>query len=208
MEAELADRVAELEAEVKQRDAKIKQLTTERDEAYEIADRMREHTEDHNRLIEQWIEVFDMQQNEHGVWIFDWDQSTLWDEHLALLKQHQDLVGQWNKMIRRYNAAIAPRPVGRPLAASTTQQANVLKRHKAKQSLRQIADAESLSLRTVRSIIKQKKRTNEKRRKEFDRLRAAAYRARKKTRDRLPRQISEQLETGAALVKAAKGLGR
>ena len=55
MEEETADRIAELEAELKQRDAKIKELTTERDEAQVLVDRMREQVEDSNGLIEQWI---------------------------------------------------------------------------------------------------------------------------------------------------------
>ena len=36
---------------------------------------------------------------------------------------------------------------------------------------------------------------------------AAAYRARKKQHDGLPKQIAELQKTGAALIKAAKGLG-
>ena len=204
MEEETADRIAEL----KQRDARIKELTTERDEAQELVDRMREQVEDSNGLIEQWIEVFEMQQGEQGKWLFDPEQSKLWDEHFALFKQHQDLIRQWNKQARKYNAIVDPRPVGRPLVASTAQQAEVLKRRKARESLRAIAAATSLSLRTVRTIVAQKKRTNEMRRKEFNRHRAAAYRVRKRSRDRLPQQINEQLETGADLVKAAKGLGR
>ena len=50
------------------------------------------------------------------------------------------------------------------------------------------------------------KRTNDVRRKDFNRLRAAAYRARKATRDRLPREIEKLQKTGAALVKGEKGL--
>jgi hypothetical protein len=42
---------------------------------------------------------------------------------------------------------------------------------------------------------------------EFDRLCAAEYRRRKKMRDALPKQIGEMQERGAALAKAAKGLG-
>jgi hypothetical protein len=45
MEDRLSDRVAELEAELKRRDDKIKELTKERDEAQELVDQMREHTE-------------------------------------------------------------------------------------------------------------------------------------------------------------------
>ena len=105
---------------------------------------------------------------------------------------------QWNKFVPEYNARIRPREMGRPLAASDVQQADVRRRRKAGARLRVIAAAISLSLRTVRSIIDRAagtgragKRTNELRRKEFDRLRAAAYRARKRDRDSLPDQIAE-----------------
>jgi hypothetical protein len=205
---EPADRIAELETELKQCQAKIKELTAERDEAVALVDRMREHTEDHNRLIEQWIEVFEMQQDDRGTWVFDPSQSKLWDEYETLLIEHNKVIQDWNKFTRKYIAVVKPRPVGRPLAASAAQQADVLKRRKAKQSLRTIAAATSLSLRTVQTIVAQKKRTNEVRRKEYARHRAAAYRTRKKGRDRLPQAINEQLKIGAALVKAAKGLGR
>ena len=55
------------------------ELTTERDEANELVDQMREHLDDYDRLIEQWIEVFEMQQDEHGKWPFDPSQSELWE---------------------------------------------------------------------------------------------------------------------------------
>ena len=212
---EPAERIAELEAELRQRDTKIKQLTSERDEAQELVDRMREHTEDHNRIIEEWIEVFRMQEKEHGVWIFDSSQSELWDEYDALWSEHQKLLREWNKFVGEDNVTVSPRERGWPIAASAAQQADVRKRRKAGASLRQIASATSLSLRTVCTIVEKtngrdrtNKRTNEVRRQAFDRLRAADYRARKKGRDRLPQQINEQLKTGAKLVRAAKGLGR
>jgi hypothetical protein len=41
-----------------------------------------------------------------------------------------------------------------------------------------------------------------------NRFRAARYRARKAARDRLPQAIEERQQSGAALTKAAKGLGR
>jgi hypothetical protein len=43
--------------------------------------------------------------------------------------------------------------------------------------------------------------------REFDRLRAADYRARRKTQDRLPKTIAEVQAQNAELVKAAKGIG-
>jgi hypothetical protein len=165
-------------------------------------------TEDHDRLIEQWIDVFEMPQDEHGTWIFDRQQSKLWEAYNDLLKRHRALVGRWNKFVTQYNATVNPRPIGRPLAASQTQQAEVLKRRKAGASLREIAAAMSLSVRTVRSILAKKQHVNKLRRMEFERLRAAAYRARLKSRERLPQLITEQLKNGATLVKTAKGLGR
>lgn len=211
---ETSERTAELEAELQRRDAKIKELQTELGEAQDLVDRMREHVEDSNQLTEQWIDVFEMQQDEHGHWLFDPAQSKLWERHDTLLKEHQSLIRQWNKFVGEYNARVAPRERGRPLAASAAQQADVLKRRKARSSLREIAAASSLSLRTVRTIIEKAqgkdrttKRTNALRKMDLNRLRAAAYRARKAARDRLPKAIEERLQTGAALIKAAKGLG-
>jgi len=208
MNENLPERIAELEAELKQRDAKIKDLTKERDEAQELVDTMREQVESGNDMIEQWIDVFEMQQDERGIWIFDSSQSELWESYDELLKHHKKTVDHWNRYLSQFNAIINPRPIGRPLAASDGQQKDVLKRRKAGNSLRAIAEATSLSVRTVRSVLAQKKRTNKLRRLEFDRHRAAAYRARRRGRDQLPEQIAEQLKSGANLVKAAKGIGR
>jgi hypothetical protein len=214
-EVEDQARLAELEDELRQKDAKVKELTRELGDAQDLVDRMRRQLEDHNQLIEQWIEVFDMQQNEAGVWIFDRDQSELWEKHLALFKEHQALIRQWNKFVGDYNSVVSPRERGRPLAASDAQQAEVLKRHKAKASLRAITLATGLSMRTVRTIIDKAngtgrgaKRTNEVRRRQFDKHRAAAFRVRKAGRDRLPAEIAKVQANGAALVKEAKGLGR
>lgn len=209
-------RIAELEAELRQRDDKIKQLNRERDEAGELADQMREHTEEvDNRLLENWIEVFEMQRGDSGNWMWDPAQSELWDKYLAALERERKLVTEWNKFVGKYNAVVAPRERGRPLAASAAQQAEVVRQRKAGETLPAIAMATSLSLRTVRTITEKAagkgragKRTNELRRKEFDRQRAAAYRVRYKARDELPKQIAEVQKTGAALIKAAKGLGR
>jgi hypothetical protein len=207
MDSPAAERIAELETELKSRDEKIKELTIEHDEANELVDQMREHVEDTGRTIEQWIEVFDMQQNEAGRWLFDPQQSELWQAYSELLEKHRKLVGQWNKFVGEYNAVVNPRPVGRPIAASAAQQTLVLRQRKAGQPLRAIAAATGLSERTVRTIVAQHKRSAALRRQEFDRHRAAAYRVRQKTREQLPQQIDDCLKTGAALVKSAKGLG-
>ena len=81
-------------------------------------------------------------------------------------------------------------------------------------SLRLIAAQTNLGLRTVRTIVEKNqgtdrtsRRTNLLRKRELDRLRSAEYRARKRGRDQLPKQIEATLKRGADLIKAAKGLG-
>jgi hypothetical protein len=148
------ERIAELEAALRQREAKIKELTTECDEALELVDRLREEAERHHETIDQWIEVFEMQQDERdGKWVFDPTQSKLWEEHATLWGDYNKLFRDWNKFVGKFNAVVAPRKRGRPLAAGPTQPADVLKRRKAGESLRMIAKATSLSLQTVRTIV-------------------------------------------------------
>jgi transposase len=91
----------------------------------------------------------------------------------------------------------------------------VLKLKKSGSSLRAIAAETNLSLRTIRTIVSKAdgtdaatKRTHELRRKELDRQRAAAFRARKSRRDQIPKDVTETLKRGETLINAAKGLGR
>jgi len=209
-DADPAVRIADLERELKQRDDKIKELRQEVMEAQQLVGDMREQVEDTDRLIESWIDVFEMQRGEHGNWLFDPNQTELWNQHQELVRKWNDLVRQWNKFAPEYNAAIRQRDIGRPIAASAAQQDDVRRRHKAGASLRAIARATRLGLTTVRTILaaKPRKTTNVLHRRELDRLRAARYRARKKARDQLPEQITKAQATGVALIKAAKGLGR
>jgi hypothetical protein len=62
----MVDRIAELEAELRERDEKIKRLTDDLGEAQDLVGKMREQAEDHGRLLESWIDVFDMQQDDNG----------------------------------------------------------------------------------------------------------------------------------------------
>ena len=148
-----AERIAELEDTLKQRDRRIVELTAERDEERELAAEMREYAEDAHAMIERWIEAFDMEMNDDGVW--EWGTETFIDRYHTLMDRYLDLSKRWNKIIPYYNAVVAPRlrNLGRPLAASLAQKADVLKRRKAGQSLRGIADETFLSLRTVRTIV-------------------------------------------------------
>jgi predicted transcriptional regulator len=96
----------------------------------------------------------------------------------------------------------------RPLAASEDQIKAVRRHRKAGHSLRSIAAEVGLGPQTVRSILKGAERGAGLRKREFDRLRAAAFRARKRGRDQLEKNINETMKHGEALVRAAKGLGR
>jgi DNA-binding NarL/FixJ family response regulator len=208
-------RVQDLETELQQRDETIVRLRADLLEAHELVDRMRQRTEDANAAIDNWVMVFEMSQDEAGVYRFDRSQSGIWDAYSELLDNHRKLIAKWNKYVGRFNARVAPQDIGRPLAASDAQKADVMKRRKAGESMRAIAKAMSLSLRTVRTIVEKAngadrtaKASRELRRMEFNRQRAAAFRVRKAGRDAMPKQVTQLVTDGAALVKAAKGLGR
>lgn len=200
-------------------DARIALLThqlsearREKDEALELVQTMREHLQESSDLIDQWIEVFDMQQDERGVWIFDRNAS-LFEEYKTLLDEHRSLLAEWNKFVPRYNATVAPQNIGRPLAASEAQVAEVKRLRKTGQSLREVVKATGLSMRTVRTILDKDEgkgraaaKAHELRRKEFGRLRAAAFRARKRKLDALPKEIARVQADAKRLAKAAKGL--
>src|SRR5260370_35039037 len=71
----------------------------------------------------------------------------------SYLDKYNALAAQWNKFIPKYNAVVAPKGIGRPLAASEAQQRQVLVMRKEGKSLRIIAATTSLSPRTVRTIV-------------------------------------------------------
>ena len=68
-----------------------------------------------------------MQQNGDGKWTYAaWvdEREADWQNYLALEKK-------WNRFVPEYNRLVAPKEIGRPLAASDTQIAQVLKLHRA-----------------------------------------------------------------------------
>jgi transposase len=128
-------------------------------------------------------------------------------------EKHSELLRKWNAAVNDFNSVVAPRNVGRPLEASEAQRAQVLKLRKGGMSVRSIAEEVSLELQTVRTIVDQRDGTDRTtvkyaQRIASDRTAAARWRARKRTRDGLPKRINEALATGRDLVKEAKGLGR
>lgn len=192
----------------------LDRMRRERDEALELVSAMREHSKEIDDLLEGWIDVFEMQQDERGIWMFD-NQTGLFNEHQQLLDDHRKLIGEWNKMVSRYNATVQPQDRGRPLAASDAQAAKVKELRRAGQSLRAIASETGLSLRTVRTVLDNaqgKSRDTAKkaeiRRKEFSRLRGAAFRARKRKLESLPKELARLQKSSSKLDKEARGLGK
>jgi len=209
------DEIRQLKVRLEVQQMRVENAHKDRDEAFRLVDQMREHVEDAQHLIERWQEAFEMVQDADGTWQFDPTITGMMARHDETREKYIELLARWNKLVPRYNAKIAPQPIGRPMKASTAQVEDVKRRHKAGESLRKIATATGLSFRTVRTIVgkadgtdRTSRRHEKLRRLEFDRLRAAEYRRRKKMRDALPKQIGELQERGAALVKAAKGLGQ
>src|SRR6516164_9820060 len=112
-------------------------------------------------------------------------------------------------MVRAQN-----RNVGRPLAASEAQVAEVRKLHRQGRSLRGIADDTSLGLPTVRTIVGQmngddrtiRKHRDRLERIEIDRQQMAEWKRQRRTRDALPKRIQATLKQGGELAKEARGL--
>ena len=141
--------IAQLEDELKEAQRRIDELRRERDERDTLVAEMREHIKARSALTEAWIEAFEMEQGSDGTW--RWKSSFAeGDEWFA---KYSALVKQWNAAVADFNAKIAPRPVGRPLAASEAQVEAVHKLRKRGGSLRDIAYETGLSLNTVRSIV-------------------------------------------------------
>lgn len=202
-------RIAELEDTVKQRDARIKELIEERDAERALVAEAREHVEDASAMIDRWVEAFDMELDDNGIWCLPKFAST-YDE---TRRRYLDLLAKWNKFVPQYNAVVAPklRNFGRPLCASPAQRDNVLERRKEGQSLRLIAGETGLSLRTVRTIIEKANGTDRSTTARLqriypDKLADAGERARKRTRDALPRDIAKLRKSGEALSKKLRGV--
>jgi len=197
-------RIGELQDEIKHRDRRIEELRREIDEQRDLIRRLEEHAEDYANVQERWKEAFGMTQTEDGKWTWE----PFWDEHSKLIDDYNALVRDWNKYLPIINGM--PQPVGRPLAASEAQRAEVLKLHKRGESLRGIAEELTLGLQTVRTIVAQKQGTDRTTRKHRERIdnkkQALRWKRQRRTGDALPKQAQRVVEEGRELVKAAKGL--
>ncbi len=203
--AELLSRVAELVDDLRQRDDKITELRDDLDEQRELNGKMREHLEDRKAIMDNVIEAFGMEHvGDHMH--FRYAPGDVADKYNELLGDYNNLVGRWNR-------EFAGRSPGRPLAASETQVDEVRRLRKDGLSLRLIVAETNLGLRTVRTIIEKdagtdrtSKREAEKRKRMFDKMRAREWRDRKRSLDQLPKRIAATQRDGDELIKAAKGL--
>jgi hypothetical protein len=186
----LEQRIADLERELRLRDERIGELKDEIDESRELVREMAEHAQEHDEYLEMFITTFGLTLNDEGA-------------------QYEDLRGRYNKLVRDFNQyAVPPKPVGRPLAASEAQQAQVIKHHKAGKSARWIAEEMTLSRRTVTTVIDKldgSDRNTQKRRRQLG-LEPKRKDWRPAAMARLPKRATAHLEKGRELLKEAKGL--
>ena len=87
----------------------------------------------------------------------NWTYAEWIDDCVQYRDRWLDLRNEWNKYVAAFNATIAPRAVGRPLAASEAQVATVLNSRKRGVSLRGIAEETNLGL-PVRTIVDKRDR--------------------------------------------------
>jgi hypothetical protein len=196
-----ARRIGELQDEIRHRDRRINELRREIDEQRDLVRRMEEHLEDYRHNVEAWCETFGMEMTEDGAW--SW--KPFWEKHARVVESYNDLVKRWN----RYVPLIKGQPVGRPLAASEAQCAQVRRLREAGRSLRAIAEETGLGLNTVRTIVDKARgadRTVRRHRAriEPDRQAAIEWRRRKRIGDALPGRVNRLLEDNRGLREEAK----
>ena len=197
-------RITDLEREVRFRDDRIRELKDELDGERDVIRRMEEHLREHDEYLESFITTFGLTLNNDGAWT----NGEFINEHHALVDQFDDLRIRYNKLVGTFNRNIARvQPVGRPVAASEAQQAQIIKHHKAGKSPRWIAEEMTLSRRTVTTVIGKLDGTD---RTSINRR--ARLGLEPKTKDWrpgamrfLPKRASKHLERGRNLLKEARG---
>lgn len=199
--------IADLRGQLREAERRHAELKTERDQARDLIERMREQIDDANAVIESWIEAFEMVLDDNGVW--KWSPSFI--EGDQWVEKYRALLRQWNAFVPRYNARVNPKDIGRPLAATKEQEKEILKLHGRSMSLRAIAAEIGIGVQTVRTVVGRQSFTDRSSMKRLERLdpdrpSVIAWKARKRARDALPRRINAALEQGRALSKEAKGL--
>ena len=216
--AQLEQEITRLKGEIELRDHRIKQLTEERDAERKLVTEMREHVEQANeriedgqRMVDNWIEGFDMILNDDGNWT--WSKFVQDCEDIA--NRYMELQSKWNRHVGEFNEFHASkfRPIGRPLQASAAQCSQVLKLRAKGCSYREIIDDTGLSIQTIRTIINRGtkddrtiKRHAELQKITMDRGEQVRWRARKRTRDQVTVQLNGWLKETDELGKAGREL--
>ena len=117
-------RIADLERELRLKDERISELRDEIDQGRELMQKMEEHVQERDEYLETFISAFGLTLNDNGKWV----NGEFIRGHNELVGKFNDLIDHYNKLVRDYNQyAMPPQPVGRPIAASEAQQAQVLK---------------------------------------------------------------------------------
>src|SRR6266550_8619506 len=128
MKSPATNRLYQLEDDLKAAEARIAEMRAERDDAWNLVQRLREHVQDADDVTERWIDAFEMTLGDDG--LYRW-QDGVEKNYDALIEKHNALVREWNKLVREYNGMVAPKQIGRPLNASDAQCAEVLRLRKA-----------------------------------------------------------------------------
>ena len=207
------DSVGTLQDELKRRDERIAELRDEVDENRDLIRRQREQIEEEDSYIENFITTLGITMDADGYYI----NGELIEEHNKLIDQSNQLSAHLKKMIVVIESLVREnnglrdlkRPVGRPIAASEWQQVQALAYHKNGKSMRWIAEAMTLSRRTVSTIIDKADdvdRTTTKRRVKLD-LPIIERPKRRKWSLHLSKQANKLRENARELDKEAKGLG-
>jgi lambda repressor-like predicted transcriptional regulator len=200
-------RIVELEDALKDKELRIEELREERDRQAETIKELREQLEALEQEEERWPEAFEMEATDDGK--LTWKP---WlDARLKVLDEHIKLIQDYNKLLGKYLAHIAPRNFGRPLAASGAQRQRILALRKAGHSLRSISDETHLGLQTVRTVIDKSNRVDRTTLSHLKRVapdRFALARMRRSNRDiaALAKRRIANRKRSAELIKAAKGL--
>jgi uncharacterized coiled-coil protein SlyX len=203
----LGQRIGDLERELRFKDDRIRELKDEIDRNRQVCARLEEHLQEQDEYLETFITTFGLTLDDDG----KWGNGEFIREHIENIDEFNDLVDRYNKLVRDFNHyAVRPQPVGRPIAASETQQKQIIKHHKAGKSSRWIAEEMTLSRRTVTTIIGKRDGTDRTAAKHRERVGLEPKRRdwRPASIKRLPRRATQHFEKGRELLKEAKGLGR
>ena len=208
------DSVGALQDELKRCNERIAELRDERDEYRDLIRRQREHIEDATGYLENFVTTFGLTVTEDG----GYTNSDFIERHCELIRSEDKLITDYNKLVGRHTALLDEnnnlrgnqRPVGRPVAASETQQTQALAYHKEGRSIRWIAESMTLSRRTVSTVIDKADdvdRTTTKRRVKLGLPTKPKSKRRKWSFSHIPKRATTLVEDARELDKEARGLG-